>query len=114
MSSKRSDLLTLTMIVKDEERTLARTLASAKPFIDRWCILDTGSTDGTIALIRSTMEGVPGEVHEAPFVDFATTRNHGLELAGQSTEFVMWLDADDELVNGAALRAFLERERSQR
>ncbi len=106
-------LLTLSMIVKDEEATLARTLASAKPFIDRWVILDTGSTDGTRDVIRSALDGVPGELHEEPFVDFSTSRNRALDLAGKTTEFVMWLDADDEVVNGAALRTFLEGERGR-
>ena len=105
------DLVTLSMIVKDEEKTLARTLASARPFIDRWVILDTGSTDGTREVIRETLAGVRGELHEEPFADFSTTRNRALDLAGTDTEFVMWLDADDELTDGAALRAFLEQER---
>jgi glycosyltransferase involved in cell wall biosynthesis len=102
------------MIVKDEEETLARTLETAKPFIDRWVILDTGSTDGTRDVIRRTLDGVPGELHEEPFVDFSTSRNRALDLAGKTTEFVMWLDADDELMNGVALRRFLEGERGQR
>jgi hypothetical protein len=106
-----ADLLTLSMIVKDEVETIARTLASAKPFVDRWIILDTGSTDGTQDIVCRALDGVPGELHEEPFVDFATTRNRALELCGTATEFVMWLDADDELENGAALRSFLEAER---
>lgn len=114
MSGKSRALLTLTMIVKDEVKTLARTLASVKPFLDRWAILDTGSTDGTQDLIRREMAGVPGEVFEEPFVDFSTSRNRALELAGEETEYVMWLDADDELMNGKALVSFLERERGQR
>src|SRR4051812_22955819 len=100
MTDKRqvvSPLLTLCMIVKDEAATIERTLLSVKPFIDRWIILDTGSTDSTRDVVRKTMEGTPGEIHEAPFVDFATTRNVSLDLAGDSSEFVMWLDADDEL-----------------
>jgi hypothetical protein len=106
------DLLTLSMIVKDEEETLARTLASVGPAIDRWVIVDTGSTDGTQELVRRELAGVPGELHEAPFVDFATTRNVALDLAGGATEFVLWLDADDVLEGGDALRAFLEGERA--
>ena len=104
---ENAPLLTLTMIVKNEAATLAKTLASAKPFVDRWVILDTGSTDGTQDLVRDAMRGVPGALHEVPFVDFATTRNRGLELCGEETPFVLWLDADDELSGGDALRAFL-------
>jgi hypothetical protein len=106
-------LLTLSMIVKDEEKTLARTLESVRPFLDRWVILDTGSTDGTRELIHRTLAGVPGQLHEAPFVDFSTTRNHALDLAGEATEFILWLDADDELTGGPALRSFLEGERAR-
>lgn len=112
MKNEARDLLTLSMIVKDEEATIARTLRSVKPFIDRWVIVDTGSTDATREIIRSEMDGVPGELHEKPFMDFSTTRNEALDLAGTSTEFILWLDADDELENGKALRAFLTRERS--
>lgn len=112
MKNAGTGLLTLSMIVKDEEATLARTLRSVKPFIDRWVILDTGSTDGTRELIQREMEGVPGELHDKPFVDFSTTRNLALDLAGTSTEFILWLDADDELENGKALRNFLVHEQN--
>src|SRR4051795_4841354 len=109
MAARARDLLTLSMIVKDEELTLPRTLASVKAHIDRFVILDTGSTDGTREVIRRELAGVPGEIFEEPFVDFSTSRNRALELCGEATEFVMWLDADDELVNGRALVSFLER-----
>lgn len=112
MKNETRDLLTLSMIVKDEEATIARTLRSVKPFIDRWVILDTGSTDATREIIRAEMAGVPGELHDKPFVDFSTTRNEALDLAGTSTEFILWLDADDEIENGKALRAFVARERT--
>jgi len=111
MSPHSPTLLTLSMIVKDEARTLARTLRSVKPFIDRWVIVDTGSTDDTRDLVRRELAGVPGDIHEAPFVDFETTRNLALDRCGTETEFILWLDADDELAGGEALRSFLVRER---
>ena len=39
--------LSLCMIVKDEEKTLARCLNSVKSFIDEIIIVDTGSKDKT-------------------------------------------------------------------
>ncbi|MBI4952354.1 MAG: glycosyltransferase family 2 protein [Myxococcales bacterium] len=105
-------LLCLCMIVKDEAATIARTLESVKPFVDRWVVLDTGSSDDTRERVRALMAGTPGAVHEAPFVDFATTRNHALDLCGADAEFILWLDADDVLVGGKALRAGLGRERA--
>ena len=106
-AAKSGDLLTLVMIVKDEAHTIAATLESVRPAIDRYCILDTGSTDGTQDVIRRTFADIPGEVHEEPFVDFATTRNRALELAGTQTAYALMLDADDVLVGADRLRQFL-------
>jgi glycosyltransferase involved in cell wall biosynthesis len=52
--------LCLNMIVKNEAHVLARYLASVKPWIDSWVIVDTGSSDGTQALIRGQLQGLPG------------------------------------------------------
>ena len=62
-------LLGLVMIVKNEARGIVDTLASVIPFVDRWTILDTGSTDGTQDLIRQHV-GPDGQLFEEPFVDF--------------------------------------------
>jgi len=65
----------LNMIVKNEARVIRRCLDTVRPFIDRWVIVDTGSTDGTQALIREVLQGVPGELHERRWKDFAHNRN---------------------------------------
>ena len=109
-------LLCLAMILKDEAACIGATLATVAPFIDRWCILDTGSTDDTIARVRDALAGVPGVLHpHIPFINFSATRNYGLELARApetNAEFVLWMDADDELLEGGALRNALEAERT--
>ncbi|HEY9722368.1 MAG TPA: glycosyltransferase [Oscillatoriaceae cyanobacterium] len=107
-STPRRRLLKLCMIVKNEVDDLVRTLASVRPYIDAWTILDTGSTDGTQAQIRALLAEVPGALHERPFVDFATTRNAALALAGTECEYLLCLDAEDVLHEGARLREFLE------
>lgn len=101
-------LLTLCMIVKNEASGIARTLHSVRPHIDRWLIVDTGSTDGTQDLVRSLMADLPGALHEHPFIDYATTRNLTMDLAGTDSTYLLWLDAEDELLNGGALREALE------
>ena len=105
-------LLGLVMIVKNEAHGIAETIASVRSHIDRWTILDTGSTDGTQYVIRRELESIPGQLIEEPFVDFATSRNRALELHGTSTTFTIMLDSDDRLhVIGDGLRKFLSNAR---
>lgn len=106
-------LLSLVMIVKNESESIRETLLSCRPHIDRWTILDTGSTDGTPDIIRQTMAGMDGELHEEPFVDFATTRNRVLDLAEGKSVFTLMLSGDEYLREGQDLRAFCEARREE-
>ncbi len=99
-------LLSLVMIVKDEAAGIEATIASVREHVDRYDILDTGSTDGTQDLIRRAFGVLPGEVYEEPFVDYGTTRNRAFELATGRAEFLLMLSGDESVHGGAALRAF--------
>lgn len=88
----------LNMIVKNETAVIQRCLESVKPIIDYWVIVDTGSTDGTQKLITQTMEGIPGELHERGWVNFAHNRNEALALAKGKGDYVLIIDADETLV----------------
>ena len=44
--------IALSMIVKNEAHVIERCLTSVLPVIDLWCIVDTGSTDGTQLVIK--------------------------------------------------------------
>nr|HPR44322.1 glycosyltransferase [Ottowia sp.] len=86
----------LNMIVKNEAPVIGRCLASARSLVDRWCIVDTGSTDGTQELVRQAMEGVPGVLHERPWKNFGFNRNEALELAReQGCDYLLMIDADE-------------------
>lgn len=102
-------LLHLVMIVKDAEDVIQKTLQAVKPFIDRWTILDTGSSDQTIQIIKQTMKGKTGNVYQEPFVDFSTSRNRALDLAGQTCKYTLMLDDSYILHNGEALRKKLSK-----
>lgn len=88
----------LNMIVKNESQVITRGLDSAKPLINYWVIVDTGSTDGTQAVIKECLKDIPGELHERPWVNFAHNRNEALALAKGKADYVLILDADDQYV----------------
>jgi hypothetical protein len=50
-----SQLLELVMIVKNSGEVLRKCLQSVKPYIDRWTILDTGSSDNTPEIIKEEL-----------------------------------------------------------
>jgi len=87
----------LNMIVKNEAPVIRRCLSSVIPIIDTWVIVDTGSTDGTQAIVREALSHLPGELHERPWVDFATNRSEALQLARGKGDFVFVIDADEIL-----------------
>lgn len=84
--------LGLSMIVKNEARNLPLSLAPVKDLFDEVVVVDTGSGDGSVELAR----GYGATVLSRPWrADFAAARNEG--LAAMSTDFIMWLDADNGL-----------------
>jgi glycosyltransferase involved in cell wall biosynthesis len=85
------------MIVKDESRVIERCLASVKPLIDYWVIVDTGSSDKTIKIIQEFMKDIPGEIHERPWINFGHNRNEALQLAKGKGDYVLIIDADEVL-----------------
>jgi glycosyltransferase involved in cell wall biosynthesis len=94
----------LSMIVKDEARVIRRCLDSVRPYIDCWAIVDTGSSDGTQALIREHLADLPGEVIERPWKDFGHNRSEALALARDRAEFTLTIDADEVFEAPAGFR----------
>jgi len=91
-------LVTLVSIVRNEAAVIGRCLDSVIGVIDRWVIVDTGSTDGTQAIITAKLAGLPGELHGREWVDFGTNRTESLRLAGQAEgDYLLILDADETL-----------------
>jgi glycosyltransferase involved in cell wall biosynthesis len=88
----------LNMIVKNESRVIKRCFDSVKNLIDTWVIVDTGSTDGTQELIKQLLKDKPGELYEKPWKNFGYNRQEALELARGKADYVLIIDADDELI----------------
>lgn len=85
------------MIVKNEAKVIARCLASVRPLISTWVIVDTGSSDGTQSVVRESLAGLPGELHERPWKNFGANRTEALELARDKADFTLIIDADESL-----------------
>lgn len=98
MSSSGKQTICLTMIVKNEAHVIARCIDSVKPLITSWCVVDTGSTDGTQELIRKELAELPGDLHERPWKDFGHNRSEAIELARGKADYDLMMDADDVLV----------------
>lgn len=99
--SARKPRLSVCLIVKNEERFLGRCLASVRGLADQIVVVDTGSTDRTIAIAQEH----GAEVHPFPWCDdFSAARNAALEHA--TGDWILVLDADEELpaASHAALR----------
>lgn len=96
-AAERKQTICLNMIVKNERPVIERALGSVKNLIDYWVIVDTGSTDGTQEAIKAFFSDVPGELHQRPWVDFAHNRNQALELAKGRGDYLLFIDADEEL-----------------
>jgi len=89
--------LCLSMIVKNESHIIKECFDSLYDQIDYWVIVDTGSTDGTQELIKNYFaeKGIPGELHERPWVSFGENRTEALKLADGKADYIFMIDADD-------------------
>jgi glycosyltransferase involved in cell wall biosynthesis/Tfp pilus assembly protein PilF len=84
--------VSLTMIVRNEEASLASCLNSAKELFDEIIVVDTGSTDRT----KDIAAAAGARVFDFPWrEDFAAARNESLKHA--TGDWVFWLDADEWL-----------------
>jgi len=88
------------MIVKNEAHIIERNLRCTLPIVDTWCIVDTGSTDETMDIIRkiSSELGKPGFLYERPWVNFGKNRSEALELASKHMSWMFMIDADDNAI----------------
>ena len=98
--NKGKPTVSLCMIVKNEEKDLARCLASIKPIVDEMVIVDTGSTDKT----KDIAVAFGAKVYDHEWKeDFAAARNQSLSKA--TGDWVLIMDAD-EVISPRDYRAF--------
>src|SRR3954468_20202596 len=90
----------LSMIVRDEAHVIAESLGSVARYIDSWLVVDTGSTDDTVAVVEEffAVRGIPGEVVQRPWQNFGHNRSEALALCAGRADYAWVLDADDLFV----------------
>lgn len=103
-TTNETPMITLAMIVKNEEKMLNDCLESVKGLVDEIIIVDTGSSDKTreIALKHNA------KVYEFSWInDFAAARNEA--LSHSNGKWILYLDADERLckIDNFKLKQFL-------
>jgi hypothetical protein len=100
------NLINVCIMVKNGGDQFEEMLIKNLSIIDKWTILDTGSSDNTIDIINKVLVGnKDGNLYQEPFINFRDSRNRLLELAGKDCKFNIILD-DTYVVEGN-LRDFL-------
>ena len=79
------------MIVKNEEKNLAKCLNSVENLVDEIVIVDSGSTDKTIEIAKT----FGAKIFKREFDSFSNQKNYALSIA--TNEWVLHLDADEVL-----------------
>jgi glycosyltransferase involved in cell wall biosynthesis len=99
------------LIVRDEIDQIENCLRSIRPYVEEICIVDTGSTDGTLEVVKKyadKWESYSGcNDSDGRIADFADARNRSFSLA--SKNWVLWVDGDDEVKNAEALEGIIKK-----
>jgi len=91
-SKDKRALLSLCMIVKNEEKNLEECLKSVQGLADEIIITDTGSNDKTLDIAKSFNAKIE---HFTWINNFAAARNYSVSKA--TSRWIIWLDADDRV-----------------
>lgn len=99
--------LILTQIMKNESHVAHRMLNSIKPIVDGIVVIDTGSTDDSINVVKKWGDdnGIETHVIERPFDNFENSRNESFKKAREiflgrndgHTYYNFWLDFDEQI-----------------
>ena len=90
--------ISLCLIVKNESEIITRLIRSCKSIIDYYIIVDTGSNDNTIDIIKQEMGDINGEIHERKWINFGHNRTELMELCHNKTDLLLLADADEEFI----------------
>ncbi len=95
-------MLSVAIITLNEEANISRTLRAVMGVADEVVLVDSGSTDKTLAIAREFGHIV--HVYSEPWKGFARQKNSAIEKC--TGEWVLSLDADEELTPKLAAEIF--------
>lgn len=100
----------LCMIVKDESHIIHEVLKSTLDIIDTYVILDTGSTDNTIEIIKDfyAKTDITGMVVQGEWKGFGPSRSEALKLCNGKMDYILMIDADDLMAYPPDCKLFLK------
>lgn len=91
--------ISVSMIVRNEEKTLKSTLESIKSIADEIIIVDTGSTDNTIEIAKK----YTNKIYHIDWInDYSYARNYSLDKCNGN--WILYIDADETLTEQSALQ----------
>ena len=112
-STKPSVSIALVMMVKNENKRITVSLESVRCIVDKFVIMDTGSEDNTVEIIKNYCDKNKIELHliertfPSPF-HYSNARNVVLDFADDKADFLLLLDCNDELKDGVNVRRFVD------
>lgn len=85
--------ITILILTKNEAVNLPHCLGSVVGWAEAVFVLDSGSTDQTVTLARAA----GATVFHRDFDNYSAQRNHAVEALPIKTEWVLFMDADEQL-----------------
>jgi glycosyltransferase involved in cell wall biosynthesis len=84
----------LAMVVRNDSAVIDQYLDRALAHITHWVVVDAGSKDGSIEVVRAKLGHLPGAVYEREWQDPSTNREQLLQLAHGVGDSILLLDTD--------------------
>ena len=106
------------LVVRNGKRSVAKCLDALLPVVNEYVIVDTGSTDGTLELIKSwgashpntriVLVSVGRRFHDEDGIfDFGAAKNYAISRA--TCDYVLWVDVNDEILKPREVRTAFDK-----